>query len=71
MAKGKKKSEVVITDAVNTGTEVSPGAVVAWKATRPMTTLEHDSLSKKLRTEAAATGLNIVLVPFSVNQEGE
>lgn len=70
MARGKKK-QAASNDAVNTGEELAPGAVLIWKATRPMSALEHESLSKKLRSEAAATGLNIVLVPFSVSQEGE
>jgi hypothetical protein len=40
--------------------------VIFMKATRPLTTQEHEELSKKLRYEAENTGLEIVLVPFSV-----
>lgn len=40
--------------------------VITWKATRPLTVEEHKDLSEKLRFEAETTGLNIVLIPFSV-----
>jgi len=46
----------------------SDQTVLVWKATRPMTEAEHQSLSAKLRYEARQTGLNIVLIPYSVEE---
>ncbi|WP_373232108.1 hypothetical protein [Cohnella sp.] len=51
------------------GVDLSMGpdkTVIAWKATRPLTVKEHESISAKLRAEAKATGLNILFVPYSV-----
>ncbi|QMV43736.1 hypothetical protein [Cohnella cholangitidis] len=51
------------------GLDLSKGpdkTVVVWKATRPLTVQEHEELSEKLRFEEKETGLEIILVPFSV-----
>jgi hypothetical protein len=45
--------------------------VVIWKATRPLTTHEHEQLSTKLRYEEEQTGLTIMLVPFTVDVDAE
>ncbi|WP_068722826.1 hypothetical protein [Paenibacillus sp. DMB5] len=51
------------------GASLSAGSVLLWRATRPLTVQEHADLSDKLRHEAEATGINIVLVPFTVEPE--
>jgi hypothetical protein len=46
--------------------------VIYLKATRPLTVKEHEDLSQKLKFEMEKTGLNIVLVPFTLDPvEGE
>lgn len=46
--------------------------VIYLKANRPLTVREHEELSQKLRFEMGQTGLNIVLVPFTLDPvEGE
>ena len=39
-------------------------SVVYFKATRPLTTQEHENLHEKIEIEMKKTGLKVVLVPF-------
>lgn len=57
-----KKEAVEKVDDVKSGGEI----VVLWKATRPLSTTEHEQLSEKLRAESSLSGVKIVLAPFSV-----
>lgn len=53
-----------------TGVDLSTDmTVIIWKATRPLTVDEHETLSAKLRFESQESGIPIVLVPFSVEAE--
>ncbi|OIJ12661.1 hypothetical protein BKP37_12730 [Anaerobacillus alkalilacustris] len=38
---------------------------IFFRATKPLSTQEHEQLSEKIRYENEKTGLDIVLVPFS------
>jgi hypothetical protein len=65
MAKTKKKPEaepVVGFDLANGNDET----VVVWRAVRPLTNIQHEQLRAKLEREQTATGIKIMLVPFSV-----
>lgn len=64
----RKKEEVPAAEMV-AGADLSTKpdqTVIVWKATRPMSEREHESLSNKLRFEEKRTGMNIILVPYSV-----
>ncbi|WP_416149499.1 hypothetical protein ACM26V_00420 [Salipaludibacillus sp. HK11] len=43
--------------------------IIFFKAKKKLTDTEHKNLSKKIRQEMKETGLEIVLVPFSVEHE--
>ena len=62
MAKAKKDAAEKV-DEVKVGEEI----IVLWRATRPLSTAEHEQLSEKLRAESSLSGVRIVLAPFSVN----
>lgn len=64
MAKAKKKPE-----AEPVGVDLANGkdeTVVIWKVNRPLTETQHEQLRAKLEREQAATGVRIMLVPYSV-----
>jgi len=58
-----KKDPVEKVEEVRAGGEI----IVLWKATRPLSTTEHEQLSEKLRAESSLSGVKIVLSPFSVD----
>ena len=58
-----KKDQVEKVDEVKAGGEI----IVLWRATRPLSTAEHEQLSEKLRAESSLSGVRIVLAPFSVD----
>lgn len=67
-----RKKKTAEDAAVKTGVDLGTGpdkTVIVWKATRPLTVKEHESLSAKLRHEAQATGANILLVPYVVEAD--
>lgn len=43
--------------------------VLIWKVSCPLTEVEHEQLSSKLRYEQEQSGVTIVLVPYSVTVE--
>lgn len=70
MSRGKKSDVLPAQPLI--GVDISTNSdktVIVWKATRPLTVKEHESISAKLRAEAKATGLNILFVPHSVEME--
>lgn len=60
MAGKKKAVEKIIT--IQTATPV-----LVWKATSPLTEQQHEELSRKLRHEQEHTGIEMVLIPHSVD----
>ncbi|WP_220376450.1 hypothetical protein [Cohnella lupini] len=61
----KKTPDAVMVEGVDLSKKADQ-TVMIWKATRPLTDREHEQLSDRLRYESEKTGINIVLVPFSV-----
>jgi len=58
MAKAKKKPEAEPAGEL--------AGVMLWKATKPLTEAQHEQLRAKLEKEQAATGVRVMLVPYSV-----
>lgn len=61
-----KKPQAKKIDGVELSTQAGE-TVLLWKATRELSTEEHEQLSEKLRLEQERSGLKIVLVPLSVD----
>lgn len=61
-----KKRDVVKGDIELT---VCDNKVLIWKANCPLSEVEHEQLSAKLRFEHEQSGVKIVLVPYSVTVE--
>lgn len=43
--------------------------VIIWRANRPLNETQHDDLVRKLKAEEKRTGVEILLVPYSVDVE--
>jgi len=59
----RKKSDP---EAIQTGIQLPDGGVIVWQANRPLSEEEHEQLSNKLRFEQAQSGINIMLLPYTV-----
>lgn len=62
MAKKKEAAEQLITIH-------SAVPVVLWRANRPLNEEQHEELVRKLKAEQTRSGLEILLVPYSVDVE--
>lgn len=68
-AKGVNEMAKKVEAAEKLAKVVAAVPVVIWRANRPLTEEQHAELANKLRAEQSHTGVEIMLVPNSVDPE--
>lgn len=66
-----EKLEVKVVNHSETNIVVKNDTVIVFQAKHPLTEYNYDLLSTWIRKENEATGLNIVLAPYSVDVQME
>lgn len=60
-------SDTRIVEGVALTKQKQVGEVMVWKANQPLTDLQHKLVGQMLRREEKATGVKIMLIPFTVD----